>query len=121
MEHFPDFMKNTKNKIDPAQQNTPDIEGYYYEAADGSQMAFWECHSDRTSKKHVHDFDEYTICVSGQYIACFEDKEVVLKPGDELYVPKGTIQWGRCKAGTRTISAFGGKRIVSKSKNTEEA
>ena len=40
MKHFPDFMKNPKNKIDPLQQNTPDIEGYYYEAADGSQMAF---------------------------------------------------------------------------------
>jgi quercetin dioxygenase-like cupin family protein len=114
MEHFPDFMKNPKNKIDPTQQNTPDIEGYYYEAADGSQMAFWECHSDRTSKKHVHDFDEYTICVSGEYVACFEDKEIILKPGDELYVPKGTVQWGRCKAGTRTISAFGGKRISRK-------
>ena len=48
MEHFPDFMKNPKNKIDPAQQNTPDIEGYYYEGADGSQIAFWECHADRT-------------------------------------------------------------------------
>jgi quercetin dioxygenase-like cupin family protein len=104
MEHFPDFMKNLKNKIDPAQQNTPDIEGYYYEGADGcSQMAFWECHSDRISKKHAHDFDEYTICVSGEYVACFEDKEVVLKPGDELYVPKGTMQWGRCKAGTGPI------------------
>lgn len=111
MEHFPDFMKNPKNKIDPSRQNTPDIEGYYYEAADGSQMAFWECHSDQISKKHVHDFDEYTICVSGEYVACFEEREIVLKPGDELYVPAGTVQWGRCKAGTRTISAFGGKRI----------
>jgi hypothetical protein len=55
----------------------------------------------------------------GEYIACFEDKEVVLKPGDELYVPKETIQWGRCKAGTITISAFGGKRIVTKSIDTE--
>ncbi len=54
-------MKNPKNRIDPAQQNTPDIEGYYYEGADGSQTAFWECRADRTSKKHVHDFDEYTI------------------------------------------------------------
>lgn len=88
MEHFPDFMKDPKNKIDPAQQNTPDIEGYYYQGADGSQIAFWECYSDRTSKKHVHNFDEYTICVSGEYIACFQDKEVVLRPGDELYVPK---------------------------------
>lgn len=104
-------MKNPLNKIDTSQQNTKDIEGYYFEGADGSQMAFWECSLDRESKKHVHDFDEYTIVVSGEYVACFEDKEIILKPGDELFVPKGTVQWGRCIAGTRTISAFGGKRI----------
>jgi quercetin dioxygenase-like cupin family protein len=114
MEHFPDFMKRQQNKIEPSQQNTDDIEGYYYEAKDGSQMAFWECHSDRESKKHVHDFDEWTIVVSGEYVACFEGKEVVLKAGDELFVPKGTMQWGKCKAGTRTISAFGARRIASR-------
>jgi quercetin dioxygenase-like cupin family protein len=51
------------------------------------------------------------ICVSGEYIAYLNDKEIVLKPGDELIIPKGTGQWGKCKAGTRTIHAFGGKRI----------
>jgi len=112
MDHFPDFMKNPKNRIDPSQQNTADIEGYFYEAADGSQMAFWECRADRISKKHSHDFDEYTICVAGEYVACFEDGEIAMKPGDELFIPKGTAQWGRCKSGTRTISAFGGKRIA---------
>ncbi len=117
MEHFPEFMKSQKNKIDANQQNTDDIEGYYYEAVDGSQIAFWECHSDRESIKHVHSFDEYTICVSGEYTACFDDKEIVLKSGDELFVPKGTVQWGRCKAGTRTISAFGGKRVEKANKN----
>ena len=77
-------------------------------------MAFWECHSDRESKKHVHIFDEYTICVSGEYTACFE---IMLKPGDELFVPKGTVQWGRCKAGTRKIPAFGGKRVEKTNKD----
>jgi hypothetical protein len=32
--------------------------------------------------------------------------------GDEIFIPKGTLQGGRCKKGTRTIHAFGGKRIV---------
>ncbi len=64
-----------------------------------------------SQKKHRRDFDEYTVIVSGQYTACFEDKEVVLNPGDELFVPAGTLQWGRCIAGTRSIHAFGGKRI----------
>jgi len=112
MEHFPVFMKNMKNKVNPSQQNTADIEGYYYEGKDGSQIAFWECHSDQISNKHTHDFDEYMICVSGEYIAYIDDKETVLRPGDELLIPKGTEQWGKCKAGTRSIHAFGGKRIT---------
>lgn len=111
MEHFPEFMKSSENRINLSQQNTDNIEGYFYEGRDGSQMAFWESHSDQISKKHVHDFDEYFVILSGEYIACFEDKEVVMRSGDEMFVPKGTIQWGRCKAGTRMIAAFGGKRI----------
>ncbi len=110
-DRFPDFMKSRVNRIDAAQQNTDDIEGYFYEGADGTQVAFWECHADRTSRKHVHDFEEYMVCVGGEYTAFLGDKQVVLKPGDELYIPKGTEQWGKAKAGTRTIHFFGGQRI----------
>jgi quercetin dioxygenase-like cupin family protein len=111
MERFPEFMKNIKNMVNPSQQNTADIEGYYYEGKDDSQIAFLECHSDRISSKHTHDFDEYMICVSGEYTVYLDDKKIILKPGDELLIPRGTEQWGKCKAGTRTIHAFGGKRI----------
>lgn len=111
MKHFPDFMKNPNNRIDASQQNTDDVEGYYYEGKDNSQIAFWECHSDRKSKKHTHDFDEYMVCVSGEYTAFIDGRKIVLKAGDELHIPKGTEQWGECKAGTRAIFAFGGKRI----------
>ncbi len=112
MKHFPDFMKNVKNKIDPSQQNTDDIEGYYFEGKDDSQLAFWECWSDRISKRHTHYFDEYIICVSGEYIVYLNEEKIILKKGNELFIPKGTEQWGECKAGTRTIHAFGGKRIT---------
>ena len=111
MNHFPDFMKNPKNRIDASQQNTADIEGYYFEGADDSQMAFWECKTDRMSQKHAHDFDEYMVCISGEYTAYLDGRKIVLMPGDELLIPRGTEQWGECKAGTRTIHAFGGKRI----------
>jgi len=114
MKSFPAFMKRESNRVPALSQHTEEIEGYYYEAADGSQMAFWEAHSDRVSKKHVHDFDEYVVCVSGQYTACFADREIILNPGDELVIPQGTEQWGRSRAGTRTIHAFGGKRIPAK-------
>lgn len=111
MTNFPKFIKNKEYKVDPSQQNTDDIEGYFYERADGSQVAFWECHSDRTSNRHTHDFDEYMICISGEYIAYLDGSEIVLNPGDELFIPAGTEQWGKCRAGTRTMHAFGGKRI----------
>jgi quercetin dioxygenase-like cupin family protein len=111
MEHFPAFMKNPKNKIESSQQNTNDVEGYYFQGKDDLQIAFWECHSDRTSKKHTHDFDEYMVCLKGEYTVYIDNKEIILKSGDELIIPKGTEQWGKCKAGTRTIHAFGGRRI----------
>jgi quercetin dioxygenase-like cupin family protein len=111
MKDFPDFMKSKANHISPQDQNTKDIDGYFYEGADGSQMAFWTCSADRTSKKHTHAFDEYMVCVSGQYTVYMNGEGYVLNPGDELFIPKGTEQWGKCIAGTRTIHAFGGKRI----------
>ena len=104
-------MKKEINRVDASQQNTSDIEGYYFEGKDNSQIAFWECHADRKSKTHKHDFDEYILCVSGEYTAYINEKELILKPGDELIIPGGTEQWGKCKAGTRTIHAFGGRRI----------
>lgn len=111
MKDFPEFMKNRENRISKKEQNTEDIDGYFYEGAGGSQMAFWTHYSDKVSRKHTHDFDEYMVCVSGQYTVVMNGKEFVLNPGEEILIPKGTEQWGKCIAGTRTIHAFGGKRI----------
>ena len=58
MQDFPAFMKSGKNHIGRQEQNTPDIDGYYFTGKDGSQMAFWTCFSDRVSNKHTHDLDE---------------------------------------------------------------
>lgn len=111
MSDFPQFMKNELNHINSSQQNTKDIDGYFFNGKDGSQIAFWTCYSDRNSKEHVHDFDEYTVCVEGEYVEIFDGVEHILHPGDELVVPKGTSHHGRVKAGTRTIHCFGGQRI----------
>ncbi|MBQ3373688.1 MAG: cupin domain-containing protein [Oscillospiraceae bacterium] len=112
MTDFPDFMKNKLNHINPSQQNTPDIDGYYYEGADGSQICFWSYYSDRDSKENIHEFDEYVFCVSGEYVEIFNGEEHILHSGDELLIPKKTPHHGRVTKGTRTIHAFGGKRIV---------
>ena len=104
-------MFSSANKILASQQNTPDIEGYYYTANDGSQMAFWVYKADRVSKEHTHDYDEYMLCVDGEYIVTIDGVEHVLHAGDELFIPKGSLQGGRVKAGTRSIHAFGGQRV----------
>lgn len=63
MKDFPEFMKNSKNRISSKEQYTEDIEGYYYKGVDGSQMAFWTYYAEKFSKKHSHKFDEYIVCV----------------------------------------------------------
>lgn len=112
MKDFPDFMKTKANHIDSSQQNTQDIDGYYYEGADGSQICFWTYFSDRESKENTHEFDEYVLCVAGEYVEIFDGEEHVLHAGDELLIPKRTPHHGRVIKGTRTIHAFGGKRIL---------
>ncbi|MBQ7990122.1 MAG: GNAT family N-acetyltransferase [Oscillospiraceae bacterium] len=111
MMNFPEFMCRKENLIPDDQQNTPDIEGYYYTAADGSQMAFRTYKADRTSKEHTHDYDEYMVVTEGEYLVTIDGAEHLLRAGDELFIPKGTLQGGRVKKGTRSIHAFGGQRV----------
>jgi mannose-6-phosphate isomerase-like protein (cupin superfamily) len=110
MEDFPEFMKNPMNKIKQSSQYTRDIEGYVFDGIDGSQLAFWTCYGNRKSDEHIHDYDEYLVCVHGQYIVIMEGNIITLNPGNELFIPKGVLHAGESIAGTRTIHAFGGKR-----------
>ena len=111
MNDFPGFIKSPHNRVPRNKQNTQDIDGYFFQCSDNKQLAFWTCNSDQVSKKHINDFDEYMVCLSGRYTAFFGEKEFVLNPGDELLIPKGTPQWGKCIAGTRTLHFFNGKRV----------
>jgi mannose-6-phosphate isomerase-like protein (cupin superfamily) len=110
MTDFPAFMKNPVKRIDPASQHTPGVEGYVYDGADGSQMAFWTCRESASSGEHVHDFDEYMVVVEGCYTLIIKGRSIDLKSGQEYLIPKGIPHAGRVIAGTRTIHAFGGKR-----------
>jgi mannose-6-phosphate isomerase-like protein (cupin superfamily) len=110
MSDFPAFMKNKANLIKSTSQYTQDIEGYVFDGADGSQMAFWTCRSAGASADHVHDYDEYMVVVQGEYTVTLPDREVPLRAGDELLIPAQVLHGGRRIAGTRTIHAFGGRR-----------
>jgi hypothetical protein len=56
MNTFPDFMKRPANRIAASQQATPGVEGYIFDGADGSQMAFWTCRETAASAPHTHDY-----------------------------------------------------------------
>jgi quercetin dioxygenase-like cupin family protein len=112
MAHFPAFMKRPINQIARSAQHTEGIEGYVFDGADGSQMAFWECHADATTAEHVHPFDEYFIVVEGAYTLMLDGELRRVTAGQECFIPKGTRIKGEVSAGTRTIHVFGGPRAV---------
>jgi quercetin dioxygenase-like cupin family protein len=104
-------MKQPANRIGEESQYTEDIEGYVFDGADGSQMAYWTCHQDRDSKKHAHEYDEYLVVVQGEYTVIIDGDEKPLLAGQECFIPKRTSHSGKAIAGTRTIHCFGGKRV----------
>ena len=110
MNQFPEFMKHPANRIATAGQATPGVEGYVFDGADGSQMAFWTCHENAASSAHTHDFDEYMMVVDGCYTLILGGARIPVHAGEEYFIPRGTPHAGEVEAGTRTIHCFGGRR-----------
>jgi mannose-6-phosphate isomerase-like protein (cupin superfamily) len=110
MADFPSFMKAVANRIATSSQHTPGVEGYVFDGADGSQMAFWTVARDGETAEHVHAFDEWFTVLEGEYVVVLDGKEVPVRAGQEYFIPKGTRIAGRVLAGTRTVHAFGGRR-----------
>jgi mannose-6-phosphate isomerase-like protein (cupin superfamily) len=110
MGDFPEFMRRPANRIASTHQATPGVEGYVFDGADGSQMAFWTCHESRPSVEHVHDYDEYMLVVEGCYTLFIGGQRVPVSAGQEYTIPRGVSHAGEVVAGTRTIHAFGGHR-----------
>lgn len=110
MDNFPNFMKSPANRIATSQQATPGVEGYVFDGADGSQMAYWTCRETAVSAAHAHDFDEYMLVVQGCYTLIIDEKRIPVNAGEEYVIPRGVPHSGEVLAGTRTIHAFGGHR-----------
>ena len=110
MENFPAFMQHPANRIAVGAQATPGVEGYVFDGADGSQMAFWTCRQTAPSFAHAHDYDEYMVVVQGCYTLIIGQQRIPLHTGDEYFIAKGTPHSGEVIAGTRTIHCFGGHR-----------
>jgi mannose-6-phosphate isomerase-like protein (cupin superfamily) len=103
-------IKNAANRIATCSQHTPGIEGYVFDGADGSQLAFWTVEHDAVTAEHVHAFDEWFVVVKGSYELTLDGQEVRVDAGQEFFIAKGTRVAGRVSGGTRTIHAFGGRR-----------
>ena len=110
MIEFPAFMRSPANRIAATSQHTPGIEGFVFDGADGSQMAFWTAERDAATEEHVHRFDEWFVVVSGLYVLTLDGREIPVRAGEEYFIPKGTKIAGRVTAGTRTVHAFGARR-----------
>jgi quercetin dioxygenase-like cupin family protein len=116
MEDFPSFMKNPVNRIAASDQATPGAEGFVFDGADGSQMAFWTCRETAISAPHTHDYDEWMLVVRGRYTLIMNGERVVLNGGDEVHIPRATAHAGEVLGGTRTIHVFGGRRAERESR-----
>jgi quercetin dioxygenase-like cupin family protein len=110
MDKFPEFMQHPANRIATRDQATPGVEGYVFDGADGSQMAFWTCNQTAQSAAHVHDYDEYMIVVQGCYTLTIDGQRIPLNAGDEYFIERGTLHGGEVVVGTRTIHCFGAHR-----------
>ena len=110
MSEFPTFMKDSANRIAKSNQATSGVEGYVFDGADGSQMAFWTCRETAVSAPHVHDFDEYMLVVEGCYTLTINGEKIPVRAGKEYVIPRGVAHGGEVVAGTRTVHFFGGHR-----------
>jgi len=110
MKDFPLCMKHPANRIATSSQATPGVEGYIFDGADGSQMAFWTCRETAASAPHEHEFDEYMLVVEGCYTLIIEGKRIPVRAGQEYVIPRGVPHGGEVVAGTRTIHLFCGHR-----------
>ena len=90
MPDFPAFMRNSTNRIAISSQHTPGVEGYIFDGADGSQMAFWAVERDAVTAEHVHQFDEWFVVVEGSYVLTLNGAEIRVGAGQEYFIPKGT-------------------------------
>jgi len=110
MDNFPEFMRRPANRIATSSQATPGVEGFVFDGAAGSQIAFWTCSETAVSAAHTHDYDEYMIVVQGCYTLIIDGHRIPVKAGEEYFIPGGVQHSGEVLAGTRTIHAFGGHR-----------
>ena len=107
---FPAFMRNPKNAVDTGNVSKG-LAGYVFDGKDGSQIILWQCTKGDTCAMHTHEYDEYAVIIQGTFKGTAGGKKVVMKAGDECYIPAGVPHDGEYSADYRAIDAFGGQRV----------
>ena len=92
-------MRHPANRIAASNQATPGVEGYIFDGVDGGQMAFWTCRETAASAAHAHDYDEYMIVVQGCYTLIIDGERILVKAGEEYFIPRGGPHSGEVLAG----------------------
>lgn len=110
MKTFPKFMTHPRNAVRGAHAGSG-LQGFLFEGADGTQMVIWQCRRGGMSPLHTHPYDEYAIVVQGTFKGTVDGKPIVLKAGEECFIPAGKPHDGKYSANYRAIDAFGGKRV----------
>ena len=62
-------------------------------------MAFWTCRETAASAAHAHDYDEYMIVVQGCYTLIIDGERILVKAGEEYFIPRGVPHSGEVLAG----------------------
>jgi len=92
LDTFPQFMKHPANGIVRSNLTTPGIEGYVFDGANGSQVAFWTCSETATSAATTTSYDEYMVVVQGCYTLVIHGKQTAVEGG------RGILDASRCAA-----------------------
>ncbi len=109
---FPSFMKSPKNRVARESELAPGVEGYVFDGAEGTQVAFWIARQDTELAERFNERDEYLLVLEGSFTFALVGQEMHLGAGQEFEIPNGARISGRLQAGTRLLHVFGGKQVA---------
>ena len=110
MKHFPDFIKNDKNK---AEEEKDGMEGYIIDRdnKDDLQVVFWEDQLGGEGSVHKHEFWEYFLIIQGTWEGYVGDNFIRLGPSDDYAIPPGVLHKGTHSPNYLSIDVFSSKRF----------
>jgi quercetin dioxygenase-like cupin family protein len=103
MDDFPDIITALPHA------NIP-IEGLssYLFQGENTQILFMKFEKSGDVPEHSHEA-QWGVVLNGEMILTIENQELILRRGDEYYIPKGKMYRAKIKAGYRDITLYNQK------------